>query len=136
MKWLLRFAGTFNLLAGLSMLVFYHEGFKLLDLAKPRLVLPVQLVGLLVGLFGVGYHLVASSPLQNRNLLWLGLWSKAGGSLLAAYHVWVLKTLPQSFLVLVFFADVVYLPPFWLILRVIDRAGEATGRLKPEGPGR
>ena len=51
---LLRFAGTFNLLAGFSMLVFYHEGFKMLGVPKPDLVMPLQLVGILVALFGIG----------------------------------------------------------------------------------
>jgi DNA-binding response OmpR family regulator len=46
--------------------------------------------------------------------------SEAGGSVLAVYHVCVLKSLPLHFLGLVFFADVIYLPPFWLILRWID----------------
>jgi hypothetical protein len=120
MWWLLRFAGTYNLLAGLVMLVFYHEAFKLLGMPRPKLVLPVQLVGVLVGLFGVGYHLVASSPEQNRNLLALGFWSKLLGTALAIYTV-VRGDLPGWFLVVVFFADVIYLPPFWMIDRHIRR---------------
>jgi hypothetical protein len=123
---LLRFAGTFNLCAGLTLCVFYHEGFKLLALVKPEPVLYVQLVGVLVGLFGVGYHLVASHPLENRNLLMLGFWSKALGTLLALYHVALLGTLPWRFMAIVLFADIVYLPPFWIILRAIDRARSQT----------
>ena len=57
MRLLLRFAGTFNLLAGTSMICLYHEGYKLLGVPKPELVLPVQVMGILVALFGVGYHL-------------------------------------------------------------------------------
>ncbi len=118
MWWLLRFAGTYNLLAGLVMLVFYHEAFKIAGLERPKLVLPVQLVGLLVGLFGVGYHLVAGDPWRNRNLLVLGFWSKLLGTALAVYTV-ARGALPPFFLVVVFFADCIYLPPFWAILRRI-----------------
>ena len=80
---LLRFVGTFNILAGLCMIAFYHEGYRMLGVPKPSLVLPIQVVGILVGLFGVGYHLVASHPVENRNLLMLGFWSKALSSMAA-----------------------------------------------------
>jgi hypothetical protein len=113
---LLRFAGTFNLLAGASMCVFYHEGFKWLGVSKPALALPVQIMGILVALFGVGYHMVASNPMQNRNILLLGWWSKALSSVVAIWYV-VAGRLPWWFAVVVFFSDVIYLPPFLLILR-------------------
>jgi hypothetical protein len=116
MRYLLRFVGCYNLLAGFGMLVFYHEGFKLLGIPKPPLMLPVQLVGILVGLFGVGYLLVARSPLENRNLLVLGFWSKALGSGLGVGYV-ALGKLPPVFLVVLFFADIMYLPPFLVIMR-------------------
>ncbi len=119
MKLLLRFAGSFNLTAGASMVCFYHEGYGYLGVAKPELVLPVQVMGVLVGLFGVGYHLVASNPIENRKILLLGLLSKAISSPLAFWYV-VDGTLPWWFAVVVFFSDVIYLPPFWVILRRLN----------------
>jgi hypothetical protein len=116
MRWLLRFAGTFNLLAGLAMCTLYHEGYHLLGIPKPQLILPVQVMGVLVGLFGVGYHLVASHPLENRNILVLGFWSKALGSALALGYVAAGKITPW-FTIVVFFADIIYLPFFYAILR-------------------
>jgi hypothetical protein len=118
---LLWFVGGYNLLAGVGMFAFYHEGYKLLGIVKPQLNLPIQLVGVLVGLFGVGYWLVAAKPVENRNLLMLGFWSKALGSLLGLYYVAVGK-LPPLFLVILFFSDIVYLPPFVAILRRLYRA--------------
>lgn len=116
MRYLLRFGGTFNVLAGLSMMSLYHEGFHLLGVPKPVLVLPVQVMGILVLLFGVGYHLVANRPVENRDLLMLGFWSKALASILAVWYVAVGK-LPWWFVVVVFLADMIYLPPFYVILR-------------------
>jgi small multidrug resistance pump len=113
---LLWFVGGYNLLAGVGMICFYHEGYKLLGVEKPQLNLPIQLVGILVGLFGVGYWMVAANPLQNRNILWLGFWSKALGSVLGIYYV-VVGKLPPFFLAMLFVSDIVYLPPFYLILR-------------------
>jgi hypothetical protein len=116
MKFLLRFAGTFNILAGLSMICFYHEGYKMLGLKRPDLVMPLQLVGILVGLFGVGYHMVAANPVENRNLLVLGFWSKFLGSVLAIVYL-TKGQLPMEFLGLLFFADIIYLPFFAIIIR-------------------
>ncbi len=124
MRILLRFAGCFNLLAGLCMICLIHEGYKLLGVPKPELKLPVQVMGILVALFGVGYHMVASDPVRNRKLLALGFWSKALASILAlAYVIGPLTPrLPWWFALVVFFSDVIYLPPFWVIMRRLSRA--------------
>ena len=123
---LLRFAGTFNLLAGAGMFCLHHEGCKLLGMATPPMALPIQIVGILVALFGVGYHLVAAHPIENRNILLLGLWSKALSSATALFYV-AAGRLPWRFALAVFLADVIYLPPFLVILRRIDRLRRAKG---------
>jgi hypothetical protein len=115
MRFLLRFAGTYNVLAGLSMICFYHEGYKLLGVPKPYLVLPIQIVGIMVALFGVGYHLVAGNPVENRNLLMLGFWAKALSSAAAVYYI-VVGKLPWSFLPIVVASDIIYLPFFYVIM--------------------
>ncbi len=120
MRNLLRFAGCYNLLVCLTLLVLYHEALKTLGIEKPNLMLFVQLVGILVGLFGVGYLMVASRPLENRNLLLLGFLSKALGSVLGLAYV-ALGKVPLAFLVLLVFSDIAYLPPFVVILRRLYR---------------
>lgn len=127
MRLLLRFAGCFNLLAGACMIGFIHEGHKWLGVAKPELKLPVQVMGILVALFGVGYHLVASNPVENRNILVLGFWSKALASVVALAYVAGILTpqLPWWFAIVVFFADMIYLPPFYVIIRHLRRAAGA-----------
>lgn len=120
MFYLLSFAGCYNLLAGLSLVVFYHETFKILELPKPTLLLFVQLAGILIGLFGVGYLIVARNPVENRNVLLLGFLSKALGTVLGIWF-FVRGQVPVTFLVLLFFADIVYLPPFAMILRRLYR---------------
>jgi len=106
----------FNILAGFSMICFHHEGYKLLGLSKPELIMPVQVMGILVGLFGVGYLMVASNPVENRNILVLGFLSKAISSVLALYYVAV-GPLTLSFIPVVFFSDIIYLPPFYVLIR-------------------
>ncbi len=121
MTLVLRFAGYWNLLAGLSMTLFYHEGFKALGAVKPSPPLSIQVLGVLVALFGWGYHMVAADPVRNRNLLVLGFWSKAAATILSVVYV-ALGRLPWWFTLVVFLADTVYLPPFFVILRRIDNA--------------
>ncbi len=124
MKFLLCFAGGFNLLAGVSMCTLYHEGYELLGTPKPDLILPVQVMGILVALFGVGYLMVAANPIENRNILTLGFLSKAISSAVALAYV-ACGQLPWWFAVVVFFADVIYLPPFYVIMRCLYRAARA-----------
>lgn len=132
MYYLLRFAGTFNLLAGTCMICFYHECFKLLGVSKPELVLPVQVTGILVGLFGVGYHLVAGNPVENRNLLMLGFWSKGLSSFAALYYVGV-GQLPLGFVPVVLLSDIVYLPPFYIIMQRLYRMAALERRATQSG---
>ena len=120
MKFLLRFAAVFNILAGLHMAVLYHETYKIIGMNKPDLQFPIQLVGILVALFGVGYYLVARHPLRNRQMLELGFWSKLLGSCLGTGYV-LLGKLPLRFVAVYFFADVIYLPFFYLIIRRLNR---------------
>lgn len=134
MRRLLRFVAVYNVLAGVGMIVFYHEGYKMLGIPKPTLNLPIQLVGVLVGLFGVGYWLVASNPIENRNVLMLGFWSKALGSVLGVYYLAVGK-LPPAFFPVLFFADIVYLPPFLIIMRRLYGIAWTDRHADAEKPG-
>jgi hypothetical protein len=120
MKLVLRFVACYNVLAGVNMFCFYHESYKAMGVAKPELNLPIQLVGVLVALFGVGYWMVADDPVENRNVLLLGFWSKLLGSVLGIYYV-VAGKLPPIFLAILFFSDLIYLPPFYVILRRLFR---------------
>ena len=127
MTWLLRAAGCYNLLVGTNLFFFVHENFKFLGLEKPHPVMYVQLAGMLIALFGVGYLLIARRPLENRMLLWLGLASKAGGCLLIFYHV-TRGSLQMLYLPIVVFSDLVWMPPFFLIARRLDSRSPAYDR--------
>lgn len=120
MKFLLRFVAIYNLSAGLMMVFGHSATYALLGIGQPESNFPIQLVGVLVGLFGVGYYWVARDPLANRNVLLLGLLSKTLGSIVGLCHV-ATGGLPPRFLILLFFSDVMYLPPFWLIYQHLEK---------------
>ena len=129
MKRLLRFAGVFNISAGICMILFYHEGYRMLGVEKPELTLEIQVIGILVALFGVGYLRTASRPVENRDLLLLGMLSKGISSVFALGYI-ASGALPWWFAVVVFFADIVYVPPFWIIWRRLCRAARETKKLE------
>jgi len=128
MKFLLRFVAVFNVLAGLTMIFGYHECYKIIGMNKPDISFPLQLVGILVALFGWGYYMVARHPLENRNVLLLGFWSKALGSCLGFYYV-LSGQLPWRFVPVFFFADIIYLPPFAMILRRLKAVSDQQSAL-------
>lgn len=117
---MLWFAGAYNVLPGLNMVVQPEGGFEPLGLSPPDLLLFVQLVGLLVGVFGIGYLMVARWPLENRGVLLLGLLGKALVAVLGLAYV-ALGKVPPVYLLVVLFSDVIYLAPFAIILRHLQR---------------
>ena len=82
--------------------------------------LPIQLVGVLVAIFGVGYLIAERNPVGNRNIVLLGFLSKLLGPLLAIMHI-ASGSLPIMMLAVLFFADGIYLIPFWIIYRQLSR---------------
>lgn len=113
-KIVLVIAAFYNVLAGFAMMIFYHEGFAGLGLEKTSFNLPIQLVGMCVALFGIGYWITSQNPVENRNVLLLGMLSKLIGPLLAIRYI-MRGDLPVWILIVFFFADLIYLVPFWLI---------------------
>jgi hypothetical protein len=133
MKFVLRFVAIYNILAGLHMLILRKETYWMIGMERPQIDFPIQLVGILVALFGVGYSMVARNPLENRNVQLLGFWSKLLGSCLGTYYV-ARGRLPLQFVLVYFFADVIYLPPFYLILRRLKSFAEKRDGVVAEGP--
>lgn len=113
-KVILSIAAAYNVLAGFAMMVFYHEGFAGLGLEKTSFSLPIQLVGMCVALYGVGYWITSRDPVENRNVLLLGMLSKLIGPLMAVRYI-LRGDLPVWILIVFFFADLIYLVPFWMI---------------------
>lgn len=120
MRYVLWVAGAYNVLLGLNMVLLPSRSFAPLGLPEPELLLFVQLVGLMVGVFGVGYLMVARRPLEHRGVLLLGLLGKSLVAVLGLTYV-ALGKVPPVYLFVVFFSDVIYLAPFVIILRHLQR---------------
>ncbi|MFW6124922.1 MAG: hypothetical protein ACOC46_02130 [Pirellulales bacterium] len=127
MRVVLYIAAGYNVLAGLGMICLYHEGYKLLAIPKPEVILPIQLTGLFVLLFGVGYWLVARAPVRNRNLLLLGFLSKSLGPVFALAYVFI-GVMPLVLVPILIVSDIAYLPPMAVILVRLYRMGHTGSR--------
>jgi hypothetical protein len=121
MKFLLRFVAVFNIAAGAQMTLATKWTYWTIGMEEPKLDFPMKLVGILVAIFGYGYYLIARHPLENRNVLFLGMLSKGFGSVLGIYYILRGKLPFLPFFPVLFFADIIYLVPFWLILRRVDK---------------
>ncbi|MEM7455119.1 MAG: hypothetical protein AAF456_12280 [Planctomycetota bacterium] len=115
----LRFAGWYNLVAGACMIAAYERFFLWTGIESPAFAMPIQLVGVLVAIFGIGYLMTDRNPIDNRNVLFLGFLSKLIGPAVSLIYV-ANGMLPPGFLAVLFFCDTIYLWPFWNIYRRLE----------------
>lgn len=79
MKRTLVAAGIYNLAWGLLVVGFPDRWFELLDMAPPRYPAIWQCVGMIVGVYGIGYLAAASNPLRHWPIVLVGLLGKIIG---------------------------------------------------------
>ena len=73
----------------------------------------VQVVGMMVGVYAIGYYLLARAPERYCGFIWIALAGKTLGPLGFVYYAWK-GLLPWSFGWTCVFNDVLWWPAFWL----------------------
>jgi hypothetical protein len=121
-RWLIA-AGIYNLLWGAAVIVAPHALFDLAGI--PRMQYPQiwQCVGMIVGVYGVGYLIAASDPRRHWPIVLVGLLGKILGPIGFALAL-ADGTFPPVFAVTILTNDLIWWIPFGLILRDA-RAGRA-----------
>lgn len=114
----LRLAGVYNVLWGTAVILFPHETFvegPAGPLHYPEL---WQCVGMIVGVYGVGYWIAASDPVRHWPVIlvgWLGKVLGPFGTVLSVLQ----DRLPLEFGVHNVFNDLIWWVPFtWMLYRV------------------
>lgn len=137
MRATLAIAAAYNILWGAWVVLFPLSIFRLADLAEPRYPAIWQCVGMIVGVFGVGYAIAALDPVRHWPIVLVGLLGKIFGPigfLLTASR----DELPWSFAWTILTNDLVWWIPFFLILRHAYRSGQmpvpTNGRLNAPRP--
>jgi hypothetical protein len=138
MRTVLLLAAAYNLAWGTLSILFPQATYSLagmdtppgLPLANPEL---WQWIGMIVGVFGVGYAVASRDPLRHWSIVLVGFLSKLLGAVSALGGV-LTGRLAATALVTNFFNDVIWLVPFALILRRATVAARAAANEPPGEP--
>ncbi|HEY3740587.1 MAG TPA: hypothetical protein VGL53_12120 [Bryobacteraceae bacterium] len=115
MTWVLRVAGVYNVLWGAFMVLFPFTIFRMLGMAAPNYPEIWQCVGMIVGVYGIGYWIAARDPDVHWPIVLVGLLGKVLGPIgfvQAAFE----GRLPWSFGWINVTNDLIWWIPFTLIL--------------------
>ncbi|RAP29527.1 alkyl hydroperoxide reductase [Candidatus Marinamargulisbacteria bacterium SCGC AG-343-D04] len=117
-KWpkiLLKIAGLYNVCWGTSVILFPTLFFDFMGAPYPTYMSIWQCVGMIVGVYGVGYIIAAHNPLKHWVIIFVGLLGKMFGPIGFVYHV-ILGTFPASFAWVILGNDLIWWIPFSIIL--------------------
>ncbi|HMP15927.1 MAG TPA: AhpC/TSA family protein [Gemmatales bacterium] len=116
MKTVLLAAAVYNVVWGSLVVLFPHFWFDVLGVIRPNYPELWQCIGMIVGVYGIGYGIDAFAPLVHWPIVLVGFLGKIFGPLGYLYGVWQ-GTWPASFGWLNLTNDLIWLIPFFLILR-------------------
>ena len=137
MKHVLLAAGVYNLAWGLWVVCFPGQLFEWSGLEPPRYPQIWQCVGMVVGVYGIGYLIAAGNPLRHWPIVLVGLLGKIFGPLGFLAAAWR-GDLPWKWGVTILTNDVIWWLPFAAILYAAFRFASDSARLSsrpvPEMP--
>lgn len=109
-------AAVYNIVWGGFAILFPHALFDWLGIARCNYPQFWQCIGMIVGVYGVGYAIAASDPARHWPIILVGFLGKVFGPLGMAHSLWT-EALPWSFAVNCLTNDLIWWVPFALILR-------------------
>jgi peroxiredoxin len=130
-KNLLRVAGIYNVIWGSWVVLFPNSFFYWFDLSLPIYPMIWQSVGMIVGVYGIGYYVAAENPQRHWPIIFVGWLGKLFGPIGAIYYLLIGKLTPW-FLLHNLTNDIIWLPFFTIIIYNIIKNGQNTS--KNSGP--
>ncbi len=112
----LRLAAIYNVLWGASIVLFPNWQFELFGMDLPRYPGFWQCVGMIVGVYGLGYWWAARNPLIHWPIVAVGLIGKIFGPI-GFLEAIITKKLPFIFGLNIIFNDLIWWPSFFLIMK-------------------
>lgn len=113
---ILRAAGIYNLCWGALVILFPNLMFDLIGMDRPNYPELWQCVGMIVGVYGIGYWIAATDPIKHYPIVLVGFLGKILGPIGFAQALY-LGRFPPMFGVNIIFNDLIWWAPFFLILR-------------------
>jgi peroxiredoxin len=115
MRLILQLAGIYNLLWGLWVIFAPQWSFSACGFPEPANPLLWQCLGMVIGVYGVGYWLAAADPVRHWPIVLVGLLGKLFGPLGFLIY-WLAGSLPLEAARTLVFNDLIWWVPFLLIL--------------------
>lgn len=112
-------ASIYDVVAGLGFTFFYKPIYERFGVAMPNHPGYVQLAGLFVLIFGIGFYLVYLDPLRNRSVILMGILMKAAFVAVVFYHS-VFGSSPQLYVPFAV-VDLVFFVQFLLALLFVQK---------------
>jgi hypothetical protein len=116
MKLTLKLAGAYNVLWGSLVVLFPLKLFELFGMPAPNYPELWQCIGMIVGVYGVGYWIAATDPLTHFPIVLVGFLGKVFGPI-GFLQALITERFPLSFGVNIIFNDLIWWIPFFLILK-------------------
>lgn len=134
MRLALRAAAMYNLLWGAWAILFPSHFWSLLGMAEPNYLFLWQCIGMIVGVYGVGYWFAGNDPARHWPIVLVGLLGKIFGPI-GFLDAWLIRdAVPARFGLTLITNDLIWWIPFALILVHAYRAAEAARDLVDPSP--
>lgn len=112
----LKLAGVYNVLWGALVVLFPLPFFELFGMEAPNYPELWQCIGMIVGVYGVGYWIAASDPVKHFPIVLVGFLGKIFGPIGFAQAL-ITGRFPLAFGINIIFNDLIWWVPFFLILK-------------------
>ncbi|MDG2055016.1 MAG: alkyl hydroperoxide reductase [Phycisphaerales bacterium] len=109
-------AGLYNIAFGVWVVLWPHCAFELVGMEVPRYPFLWQCIGMIVGVYGLGYLASARRPLRHWPIIMVGLLGKILGPI-GFLQAALSGSITWSFGVIIITNDLIWWLPFALLLR-------------------
>ena len=116
LKTVLKIAGIYNVLWGTAVVFAPNLFFDLVGIDRPVYPMIWQSVGMIVGVYGVGYYLAARDYVKHYLIVLVGYLGKLFGPIGVFYMV-LFEGFPVYFFMIIAFNDLIWWYPFITMLK-------------------
>lgn len=119
-KLILRIAGLYNIGFGIAVILFPNLFFDFAGMARPIYPMIWQCVGMIVGVYGLGYWLAANDPIRHWPIVLVGFLGKIFGPIGFAWYL-TKGAFPLNWGLIIIFNDLIWWLPFgWILWRAFN----------------